>query len=153
MNNENIKQLLSNQLKNVCDQFMQEKVDSVQLNLMPPKDKTPEINNVDYLQSIDAFEIRLKENINDYNNINGLDISKDNNGHLEAVRINKFSYIDDDIRKKLISAIKNEIDNLSDYINTKPDIVNYIVDKRILLFLEFLIGNYYSELKKRVLSA
>ena len=147
--NEQIKKILSDDFNRIFDQFMQEKVDTAMLFLMPPKDKVPEIDDVKYLQALDAFEILIKKDHDNYINGNGIDFSRDDNGRLTAVRIKKFSHLDDKkIRGNLISTIEKEKELLCENIETKPDIVNYVVDKRILVFLELLIKKYYTELKK-----
>ena len=146
---EQIKQRLSDSLRWICDQFMQEKIHSAKLNLMPPRDKVPEIYSLDYENIKDVFTISIKEKANNYINGNGIDFSKNDNGHFAAARIKKFSLLDNkSLMGNLISTIEKEKKLLSENIETKPDIVDYVVDKRILIFLELLIKKYYADLKR-----
>jgi hypothetical protein len=117
---------------------------------MPPKDKVPNITHINYEKANDFFEISFKEAANEYQNGNGIDFSKDDTGCLLATRIKNFSTLDDESNmENVILTIEKEMEYLSENINSKPYIVNYIVDKRILIFLKTLIKYYYFEIKRK----
>ena len=148
-----IENKIKDSLNSFCDRFITEKIGSSKLVLMPPKYKCPKITYVNYEKDVDTFEIRLNKDFTQYINGNAIDLSKDDNGHLAAIRIKNFSNLDKKyLMGNAIATIEKEIERLSKNIDIEQDIANCVIDKRILLFIRVLIKKNYYELKKAYLN-
>jgi len=144
-----INQLMNRRLNVICNQFIKERIGESELTLMPPKSKVPMINNFNYDAKQDIFEINFKE-CNDCNQKtkNGIDFFENQLGHLVAIRIRNFSKLDvKEIKLNVLSSIKNEIEHLSLELIQKRNILDNVIDKRKLMFLDNLVKHDYKELK------
>ena len=145
-----INQKMKKRLDVICDQFIEEEIGSTKLKLMPPKDKVPIISKLKYEKGNDAFEIYFNECDNyKYNTKNDVDFLEDQSGHLMAIRIRNFSKLDiESIKINVQTTIENEIQAVSMEIKTKPDILNNVIDKRKLMFLDSVVKQDYKELRQ-----
>jgi len=145
-----INQKIKKRLDIICDQFVEEEIGTTKLKLMPPKDKVPIISKLQYEKNDDAFEIYFNE-CNDYyyKTKNDIDFLEDKSGHLMAIRIRNFSKLDiESIKLSVLTTIENEIKSVSMEIRVKPDIINNVIDKRKLMFLDSVVKQDYKELKQ-----
>jgi len=145
-----IDQTIRKRLDVICDQFIEETIGTAKLKLMPPKDKVPIISKLHYEKSDDAFEIYFNE-CNDYKckTKENVDFLEDQSGHLMAIRIRNFSKLDiENIKLNVLTTIENEIQAVSMEITTKPDILNNVIDKRKLMFLDTVVKQDYNDLRK-----
>jgi hypothetical protein len=145
-----INQKIKKRLEIICDQFIEEKIGTTKLKLMPPKNKVPIISKLHYEKSDDAFEIYFDE-CDDYRckPENNIDFLEDKSGHLMAIRIRNFSRLDiEGIRLSVLTSIENEIKSVTMETTTKLDILNNVIDKRKLMFLDSVVKQDYKELKK-----
>ena len=144
-----LKQRITERLNGICDQFIKEKIGNVELTLMPPKDKVPIITRINYNESDDAFEIFFNECENyKYNSKNNVDFLEDQFGHLMAIRIRDFSNLElGTIMIDVLATIENEIQQVSLKLLKKQDILNKVIDKRKLIFLDTMVKEDYKEIK------
>jgi hypothetical protein len=150
-----INQLMNKRLEVICNQFIKEKIGENELNLMPPRDKIPIISRFYYDENENTFEIYFNE-CNEYvcKTKSGIDFLEDKSGHLMAIRIRNFSKLDvEGIRLNVLTSIENEIELLSVELTKKQNILNNVIDKRKLLFLDELVKHGYEELRKNMLAA
>jgi len=143
-------QLMEKRLDVICNEFIKEKIGESELSLMPPIDKVPIISGFSYDKTGDTFEICFKD-CNDcvLKAKNGIEFLEDQSGHLMAIRILHFSRLDvDSIRLDILASIENEIEHVSMELITKRDILNNVIDKRKLMFLDNLVKHDYKELKR-----
>jgi len=149
-----INQMIGKRLELICNQFIEEEIDSAKLNIMPPKESVPIISRLNYEKSTDTFEIYFNE-CNDYNlKTNGdIDFLENNNGHLMGIHIRGFSKLDiENIKLNVLITIKNEIEQLSIELNAKRDILNNVIDKRKLMFLDQVVKDNYDDLRKEFIT-
>jgi hypothetical protein len=134
--------------------FIKEKIGKNELSLMLPKDKVPIISSFNYDKNKDTFEIYFKKHYDYKSKIkNGVEFLEDNFGHLMAIRILYFSKLDvDSIKLNILASIKNEIEQVSMELRTKNDILDNVIDKRKLMFLDNLVKYDYKVIKKELLN-
>ena len=145
-----INHMIEKRLELICNQFIEEEIGSTKLNIMPPKENVPIISRLHYEKSTDTFEICFNE-CNEYNlkTKGGIDFLEDNNGHLMGIHIRGFSKLDiENIKLDVLTTIENEIKGLSIELNAKRDILNNVIDKRKLMFLDQVVKDDYEKLKR-----
>jgi hypothetical protein len=134
----------------IFNQFIEEKIGSSRVNLMPTKDKIPVLKSLSYNKDDDALEVTFKDcdncNLRQKGNV---DFIEDISGDLAAIRIRQFSNLDaESIKINIYTTIENEIEALSMEITSKRNIQDNIVDKRKLMFMDNILKHDYKELKK-----
>lgn len=137
-------------LEVICNQFIEEDIDSAKLNLMPPKDNVPIISRMYYTKESDTFEIYFNE-CNNYKpkERNDIIFLEDDIGHLMGIHIRNFSKLNiDNIKLDVLTTIENEIKQVSMELYSKRDILNNVIDKRKLMFLDTVVKNDYKDLRK-----
>jgi len=145
-----INHMIEKRLELICNQFIEEEIGSTKLNIMPPKENVPIISRLHYEKSTDTFEICFNE-CNDYNlkTKEGIDFLEDKKGHLMGIHIRRFSELDiGNIKLDVLTTIENEIKGLSIELNAKRDILNNVIDKRKLMFLDQVVKDDYEKLKR-----
>jgi len=145
-----INQRMGKRLNVICNQFREEQIGDAKLNLMPPIDKIPIISRMHYNRDNDRFEIYFDECDKYIHKLkNGVDFLEDETGRLMAVYILNFSQLDiDNIKLDVFTSIENEIERLSMELSAKKDILNNVIDKRKLMFLDTVVKNDYNDLRK-----
>ena len=152
---KDINQLMNSRLDVICNQFIKEKIGENELKLMPPRDKIPIITRFNYDKNEDTFEIYFNE-CNKYviKTKDVIDFLEDSAGHLMAIRIRNFSKLDvGGIGLNVLTSIENEIELLTIELTKKQDILNNVIDKRKLMFLDGLVKNDYKELRENMLNS
>ena len=134
----------------IFNQFIEEKIGTSHVNLMPTKDKIPVLKRLGYSKSDDALEVVFKEcgdcTLKQKGNV---DFVEDNSGGLVSIRIRQFSKLDaESIQINVYTPIKNEINALSLEITSKNNIQDNVVDKRKLMFMDNILKHDYKELKR-----
>jgi hypothetical protein len=146
----NITEKIEKRLDLIFNQFIEEKIGSSHVNLMPTKDKIPVLQSLRYDEQDDALEIFFKDCDNqNLKRKENVDFIEDSSGALAAIRIRQFSKMDaESIKFNIYTTIENEIAALSMEITSKKNIQDNVVDKRKLMFLDDILKQDYGELKK-----
>ena len=146
-----LKNKIEKRLEVICNQFIEEHIGDAKLKLMPPKDNIPIIKNIYYEKNTDIFKIYFNEEYN-YHTIkskSNIDFLEDQLGHLMAIHIKNFSKLNiENIMLNIFTTIKNEIEQVSLQLIAKHDILNNVIDKRKLMFLNDVVKNNYNELRR-----
>lgn len=125
------------------NQFIEEKVGSNTIKMMPPAEKIPVIDKFYYNRNNDTFEIVFKYNpeINLFERKNG-DVSFfEYENQLFAIHIHNFSKQKiKTIKMNAITTLKNEIKTLVLALERKESISSNIVKKRKLEFTEKIVN-------------
>ena len=148
---EDINKKMEKRLEIICNEFVEEQIGNAKLQLMPPKDKIPIIKDMHYEKDIDTFKIYF-DKCDEYHYKFGtnIDFLENRLGHLMAIYIKNFSKLDiDSIKLNVYTTIKNEIQQVSMEFTAKQDILNKVIDKRKLMFLDNIVKDNYKELKRQ----
>lgn len=147
---QTINQKMEKSLGLICNQFVEEHIGTAKLELMPPQDKIPIISRIHYERSTDTFGIYFDECSN-YNckTKDNIDFLEDQSGHLMAIHIREFSRLDvESIKLNVLTTIENEIQEVTMEFTARQDIINNVIDKRKLMFLNNIVKDDYKDLIK-----
>jgi hypothetical protein len=135
----------------IFNQFIEEKIGSSHVNLMPTKDKIPVLKSLSYNKHDDVLEVLFKDCNNCKPKKKGnVDFIEDTSGDLVAIRIRQFSKLNAKNAKiNIYTTIENEIKTLSMEITSKINIQDNVVDKRKLMFMGNILKYDYKDLKRK----